>query len=276
METKHIYIAIIASALFSALSTATIMNITAKEAVADQGENDFLSRIQTLETKLVQEQQARELLQDIVSQRTGGNNANRFDTNQAPPLDISEESAPNAEQDTSNRRPSREEINSIRIERAQPEFQMQRLVDKGFSTEEANWIIKSESAVALSRLNADHERRKAAAESDQQAPKSSLELLREELGEDYYERYLTANGYPTSARIMEVMLGSPGANAGLKPGDKITAYDGKRVFNLSDVNSQTVQGTAGQSVLIEVDRNGEAVQLTIPRGPIGVSGGRRR
>jgi C-terminal processing protease CtpA/Prc len=272
METRHIYLAIIASALFSAISTASVMQLTAKDATTDHGQSSLLNRIQKLEKQLAQEQQARELLQDIVSQRTGGN---RFDTSQTSAAAINEQPAPNDEETTPDNRPSRDDIRAERIKRAQPEYQVQRLVDKGFSTEEATWIVKSESAVALSRLNAGYERRRAGA-ADQVVFKSSLQQLRDELGDDYYERYLTANGYPTSARINEVMLDSPGANAGLKPGDRITNYDGKRVFSLSDVNAQTVQGTLGQSVLIEVERNGEAVQLTIPRGPIGVSGGRGR
>jgi len=47
-------------------------------------------------------------------------------------------------------------------------------------------------------------------------------------------------------------------------------YAGERVFNVRDLNNLTVQGTAGESVLIEVERNGSPLQLTIPRGPVGI------
>ena len=285
METKHIIIAIVASAFLSAACTAAVIQWQQSDAKTIE-QPALIQRINKLEAKLAQEQQSRELLQDIISQRTGtiageipgemaqAPQARNSQSNQQATAGAQQTSP--VPETVARRRPTQAEMNAARIEQAQPAYQIQRLVNSGFSTEEATWVIKSESEVALRKLGQDYEQRRATVANQEQTPKSSRELLRQELGDDYYERYLKANGYPTNARIDEVMIGSPGANAGLRPGDKITAYDGRRVFNLKDVNTQTVQGTPGQSVLIEVVRNGEPVQLTIPRGPIGVSGGRGR
>ena len=95
--------------------------------------------------------------------------------------------------------------------------------------------------------------------------------LREKIGDDYYERYLKANGYPAAAEIRSVIKGSPAENAGLKAGDKIISYAGQRVFNMRDVSRLTLDGEEGEAVLLEVERDGTTTQLTIPRGPVGVS-----
>jgi len=81
---------------------------------------------------------------------------------------------------------------------------------------------------------------------------------------------------PTSVGVASVLQNSPGASAGLRAGDRITSYGGERVFNIRDLNGLTVVGNEGESVLIEAHRNGETVQITIPRGPIGITGGRGR
>jgi S1-C subfamily serine protease len=70
-----------------------------------------------------------------------------------------------------------------------------------------------------------------------------------------------------------VLASSPGERAGLKPGDEVVAYDGKRVFDLRDLNSLTFEGTAGESVTVSVRRDGQTVHLTMPRGPLGIVGG---
>ena len=97
--------------------------------------------------------------------------------------------------------------------------------------------------------------------------------LRAELGDNDYERYLAAMGRPTSVGVQTVLASSPGERAGLKPGDEVVAYDGKRVFDLRDLNALTFEGTAGESVTVSVRRDGQTMHLTLPRGPLGIVGG---
>jgi len=67
--------------------------------------------------------------------------------------------------------------------------------------------------------------------------------------------------------------GSPAAAAGLLPGDEIVSYGGKRVFGQPDLNAFVLEGTPGETVVVEIDRNGQRLQVVVPRGPIGITGG---
>jgi hypothetical protein len=45
------------------------------------------------------------------------------------------------------------------------------------------------------------------------------------------------------------------------------------VFDTAELNSLTRQGTPGETVTVEVQRNGQTVQLSVPRGVLGVQAG---
>ena len=97
--------------------------------------------------------------------------------------------------------------------------------------------------------------------------------LRAELGDADYARYLAATGRPTSVGVRDVLASSPAEVSGLAPGDEIVSYDGKRVFDMRELNALTLEGRAGESVVVEVRREGRTMQLVMPRGPIGILGG---
>jgi S1-C subfamily serine protease len=97
--------------------------------------------------------------------------------------------------------------------------------------------------------------------------------LREELGDADYERYLEALGRPTSVYVRDVLATSPGAQAGIKSGDQVVSFDGERVFDMGDINRLVLEGEPGQMVAVDVIRAGQLVQLYVPRGPIGITGG---
>jgi len=156
------------------------------------------------------------------------------------------------------------------FEQSQPEYRAKQLVSAGFAQEEAARILQLEQELALEQLNEQYQLRRERLK-DEGNSLASTNLIRAELGDENYERYLEANGLPTSARVNTVIGGSPAQNAGLRAGDKILSYAGTRVFNFRDVTFLTAKGAVGENVLIEVERSGERVQLTIPRGPIGVT-----
>jgi S1-C subfamily serine protease len=99
------------------------------------------------------------------------------------------------------------------------------------------------------------------------------QALRRELGDAEYERYLKATGQPTEVRVMEVLATSAAERAGLKAGDEIVSYAGKRVFDARELNAVTTQGNTAGTVTVEVKRDGQTVQLSVPAGPLGVSAG---
>ena len=75
--------------------------------------------------------------------------------------------------------------------------------------------------------------------------------------------------------MSSVIESSPEQSAGLQPGDEIVRYDGERVFNMTDLTQRTMDGAAGQNVIVDIMRNGQPMQIVMPRGPVGISGGRR-
>jgi S1-C subfamily serine protease len=104
-------------------------------------------------------------------------------------------------------------------------------------------------------------------------PDLEATTLRAELGDQDYERFLAARGVPTRINIMRVLASSPAQRAGLQQGDEIFAYDGVRVFDIQELNELTVGGTSGESVVVDVRRDGQNLRVVLPRGPIGVLSG---
>jgi S1-C subfamily serine protease len=104
---------------------------------------------------------------------------------------------------------------------------------------------------------------------------AASDALRNELGDADYERYLDASSRPTSVAVSGVLDSSPAQRAGLQPGDQIVRYDGKRIFSMSDLTRRTLEGQPGEQVVVDILRDGVSMQVAVPRGPIGISGGRR-
>jgi serine protease Do len=74
--------------------------------------------------------------------------------------------------------------------------------------------------------------------------------------------------------VGNVLASSPAESAGLRSGDEIVSYAGERVFDMRELNRLTLEGQRGESVLVEVLRDGQRQQLILPRGPVGITGGR--
>lgn len=160
-----------------------------------------------------------------------------------------------------------------RVRREAQRSQVERLVDAGFSPDRAEWINRRTQELRVQALQAQYEATRQGRELDRNAAFSEDRTLRSELGDADYERYLKALNRPTSVPIMQVLASSPAERSGLKPGDELVAYDGKRIFDVREMNALTLEGTAGESVTIDVRRNGQTVQLVVPRGPLGVTAG---
>lgn len=94
--------------------------------------------------------------------------------------------------------------------------------------------------------------------------------LREEIGDDAYDRYLAAAGEPNRVRVEDVMMESPAAVAGLQRGDLVLRYGDARIFAPADLVAETRVGTAGEWVPLEVLRQGQRLQISVPRGPLGL------
>jgi hypothetical protein len=171
---------------------------------------------------------------------------------------------------------SAEDRRSTYARRNSPEGKIERLLSRGIDPSLANWIVKREEELQMAALQARYEAGQNGSPADfyreQLSPDS---ILREELGDENFERYLDASGRPTSVPVSSVLGSSPAEAAGLKAGDVIVRYDGERVFSMTDINLASMNGQAGESVAIDILRDGIAMQVAMPRGPLGITGGRR-
>lgn len=94
--------------------------------------------------------------------------------------------------------------------------------------------------------------------------------IRNELGDEAYDRYLYALGQTNRVRVDDVMTDSPAADAGLQTGDMILRYGDTRVFAPDELVAQTRRGTPGEVVRLVVIRQGELLTVEVPRGPLGL------
>jgi putative serine protease PepD len=80
---------------------------------------------------------------------------------------------------------------------------------------------------------------------------------------------MTGSGGATGVRITGVRAGSPAEQAGLKAGDVITAIGAKVVANLFDMTEALRSHQPGDTVVIEVRRDGAMKLLTAVLGKRG-------
>ncbi|TQV67975.1 PDZ domain-containing protein [Exilibacterium tricleocarpae] len=161
------------------------------------------------------------------------------------------------------------------------ERRRERLVSYGFDEETAARITEREGELRMDMMRQRYERRYAAIEGREPPPANPLgnyhDQLREELGDDQYDRYLYASGRSNRVRVNGVIATSPAEQAGLQRGDVILSYDGQRVFRMNDIIRLSHQGQKGETISLEIERaDGGRDTLYLPRGPLGMWGGGRK
>ena len=222
------------------------------------------ARIRALEQAVGDERYARQLLQDELFILTG----------ELETLVANRPSAVTSDQSASFERI--EAAASTPRRRSGADGRAERLIQAGFEPGQAEWILQRESQLQMEALQARYEAERTGDAMDYfQSRTAAGDALRSELGDAEYERYLAASGRPTNVAVSSVLESSPAQRAGLLPGDEILSYDGKRIFSMSDLTRQTLEGQPGEQVVVDVRRDGVSMQVVVPRGPIGISGGRR-
>ena len=227
-------------------------------------------RLAALERAVSDERFARQLLQEEVFYLTS--ELEEFSITRSFSPDEEVASATSEEEESESRSSRREQWrrrNSI-------EGKMEALIEAGFLPSQASMIVRRESELQMESIKARYEAEKSGDSSEYwQNRTSSSETIRQELGDADYERYLTANGRSTNVSVSSVIESSPAQSAGLQAGDEIVRYAGERVFSMTDLTRETMNGLAGQNVVVDIMRNGNPMQIVMPRGPVGISGGRR-
>lgn len=220
-------------------------------------------RILALEQAVAEERNARQLLEDELQalyaeiDALGG---------QPESGDESDDEAVAAEQEVRNR------FERARSLRSSAEGRVEALVAAGLAQDRAEWIVKRESELQLEAMQARFDARRTGEPPDRFDPAvNPSSALRAEIGDLEYEQYLEAYNRPTAVAVGSVLESSPGHVAGLQAGDQILSYDGQRVFNTFELNQQTMQGDPGESVVVDIMRDGAPMQVVLPRGPIGIT-----
>ena len=226
-------------------------------------------RLLSLEQVIAEEREARLILEDqlqvlMAEFERFGAAGQQASVSRAAPV---EESRPER---TRERRSERDFVSMMQNYQ---ERRRGRLMDGGFSEDEARRVLQQESEAQFRAMQLAHEAQRNGAPMDPFATVNGPQsILRTELGDTDYERYLEAQGQPTSIQVTQVLQGSPGSQAGLQPGDKIVSYSGERVFNVVELRNLTMQGNPGEDVIVEIDREGVRMQLSVTRGPVGITG----
>jgi C-terminal processing protease CtpA/Prc len=95
--------------------------------------------------------------------------------------------------------------------------------------------------------------------------------LRDSLGEQRYDEYLVATGRHTAMTVSAPLKGSAGEIAGLQEGDLIRRYGSDRIYNENDLMFAVIKGEPGDTIALEVERDGAIFHVSVPRGPLGIS-----
>jgi membrane-associated protease RseP (regulator of RpoE activity) len=158
----------------------------------------------------------------------------------------------------------------------QRQEQINRYVAAGLTPDRAQWIMNRENELEMEVLRARYEATQNDATQQEIANINASSILRKELGDADYAKYLEGQGRPTSIYLREVLSNSPAQTAGLQPGDEIVSYNGQRVFDMGELNALTYETRPGTSVAMQVVRDGQTLQVVVESGPIGISGGGSR
>ncbi|MFT5504138.1 MAG: hypothetical protein ACI845_004290 [Gammaproteobacteria bacterium] len=94
--------------------------------------------------------------------------------------------------------------------------------------------------------------------------------LKNQMSENEYDAYLFASGQPNRVSIASVLASAPAGEAGIQAGDHVVRYDNRRIYNGLSLREATTEGNAGDTVLIEVERDGNTLHLYTVRGPLGI------
>jgi hypothetical protein len=153
-----------------------------------------------------------------------------------------------------------------------PWFDEQRLVASGLAPGEAARLkaIWEETELGKLYLSDRAVREGWGRTLDHRVQQQSIEqALRREVGDESYDWILFATGQPNRVLVRGLLGSSPATDSGLQVGDVILSYAGERVFRPGELKRATTEGVPGESVRVELVRQGEPISLYVPRGPLG-------
>ena len=273
MSSKAIYLAVglIAGAAASAWYMRSPESQSPQGTVSDAQSESVDARFSELESSVADELDS--LRDDIESLRSDLAAV-------SGPSDGSNGSPPQSSPDGVDENASSSGASSVERERARlralaKKGQIEALTEAGFSLPRAQEIERLIDENTVAAMQARYE----AARSGDSPPLGNAEMeerfntdsmLRSTLGDADFERYLRAMGRPTEVTVLNVLSSSAAQQAGVLAGDQIVAYDGHRVFDVRELVQIPIEGEPGAPVIVDILRDGQAMQLVLPRGPLGI------
>jgi len=156
---------------------------------------------------------------------------------------------------------------------ARADFDAEKLARAGVPAEEIEHLRRAIDSYRMRMLEHSHT---ATRENWREEPRYSRGLLaihaemRLELGDNGYDLYLYGTGRNNRAVVRNVLRDSPAERAGFRPGDIVVSYGDRRIFRGQELRSATTRGGLGETVTVDVLRNGEELRLYATRGALGV------
>jgi hypothetical protein len=243
-------------------------HVAGEHAYGTQSASELALRVQRLEMKLAEESAERRRL------------AERLDTVTAQLGEVSGGVAGNgtarAAVNASDAAPAARETDAPGSASDTPSAMERALTAAGLDPATAAAIKERRDALTMTQM---YLRDQATREQWLDSPRFQEEMaalsaqevsMRDEIGDDAYDRYLFALGDPNRVRVDDVLSYSPAAQAGLQTGDFILRYGDDRIFAPSELVAQTRAGGEGETVRLEIVRNGQRLAVEVPRGPLGL------
>ena len=163
------------------------------------------------------------------------------------------------------------------LQRQSPsEAMKEHLVAAGLDQVTADNIVLQQSEADLKRLDLRDKAIREGYLRTQQFRDEMMQLraeetsLQDELGHEYYDRYLYLSGQSNRIGVSSVMIGSAAEQSGINQGDLIVQYDDRPVFNGRDLQRASTSGERGELATVTLLRDGRQISLSLPRGPLGV------
>lgn len=154
-------------------------------------------------------------------------------------------------------------------------FNEQALIDSGMRSSQASELKGHFEQLEMERLYLrDRSIRESWSREKYREAVQSLDSkegeLENQLGESMYDSYLYASGRPNRVSVTSVFPSAQAGIAGIMSGDHIIRYDNQRIYNGFDLREATTGGNAGDTVALEVERDGKTIQFYLVRGPLGI------
>jgi len=155
------------------------------------------------------------------------------------------------------------------LEKELDRFDKNLLEAEGFSATDVDWIRRRWELAAMQKLELADLRARGKRTPEGVGYGEIQNSMREDLGDHAYDAMLYATNQTNRVVVSSVLESSPAYLAGIRAGDVIYSYNDERVFKPMVLDQLTRTGERGETVRIEVLREGSIDSYWVERGPSG-------